>query len=416
MKTVARYLVYFGLLLLISTTTILNSHADSSTPIISEYNTKVETNFLNINLAFMKFGNDQSQIVIGAFKDKVFVSNRESSKISVYKIKKNSTEILFDFNQSIQLPSVKNAKNYILDIEALSTTRFAVTKVEFFDDPSECSVMQLYLYDTKTQKTESMFTSKPCLGGVGAWSEIAGRIAVDHKKSTLYVSGGNVLTDLYANTFPRPGLCCLSGTYEQNIKKTNLFGSITSVDLNSKKQKKISSGHRAPQGLEFDSIRNILFSTEHGPRGGDELNLIKQGRNYGWPYVSFGREYLTEQKNAVNNFQIKPKTNSHNGFTEPLYSWVPSIAPSQLVVVNSTNPLSLFWKGDILVSSLKDKSIRRIRLGAANQFIYDERIEIGKRIRDLEPIDEGLIASTDDGYLIIIGPNPADVNGVFPAK
>ncbi len=381
-----------------------------------EINKQVETNFLTLNLDFFKIGNEQQQFVLGASKNTIHVANRESNKVASHRIVKNSGKTEIEFIEEIELPAAKNSKNYILDIETLSTTRFAVTKVEFYDDPSKCSVMNLYIYDTNIKKVEKVFTTKPCLGGVGAWSEIAGRMAFDKKKSLIYISGGNVLTDLYANTFPRPGICCISGTFEENLKKTNLYGSIVSVDLVSKKQTKISNGHRAPQGLEFDPDRNLLLSTEHGPRGGDELNIIQKGNHYGWPYVSYGREYLTEQKSLPNNFQTKPKINTHIGFIEPMYSWLPSIAPSQLAIVNSTNPFSMFWKGDILVSSLKDKSIRRIRLGLATQIVYDERIEIGKRIRDLEPIKEGFIGSTDDGYLFLMTSNLQNLNGVFPPK
>jgi hypothetical protein len=411
-----KFFICLGCILLISTNSIFPSHSEPVNYETPEYNKSVETNFLSLDLKFFKIGGEQQQIVFGAFKNIIYVSNRESNRVSTYRMEKNASETEIKLIEEIVLPAEKDSKNYILDIEAISTTRFAVSKVEFYDDPSKCSVMNLYVHDTIMKKTKKIYTSKPCLGGVGAWSEIDGRLAIDQKNSLIYISGGNVLTDLYANTFPRPGICCLSGTFEENMKKTNLYGSIVSVNLVSKKQIKISDGHRAPQGLEFDPDRKLLFSTEHGPRGGDELNLIEEGNHYGWPYVTFGREYLTEQKKLLNNFKTKPKTNSHEGFTEPLYSWVPSVAPSQLAIVNSKNPFSIFWKGDILVSTLKDKSIRRIRLGSKDQFIYDERIEVGKRIRDLEPSEQGLIASTDDGYLILITPNNQELNGVFPPK
>lgn len=80
--------------------------------------------------------------------------------------------------------------------------------------------------------------------------------------------------DLFANSYPRPGFCCSNEmSYEQKLESTNLYGSIVSINRKTLQNYKLDKGHRGPQGLYFDKNRNLLFSTEHDPRGGDELNV-----------------------------------------------------------------------------------------------------------------------------------------------
>lgn len=160
---------------------------------------------------------------------------------------------------------------------------------------------------------------------------------------------------------------------------------------------RISQGHRNGQGLALDQ-RGQLWETEHGPRGGDELNLIVRGRDYGWPFVTLGQPY------GSGDYVMPRRTGTHAGYTPPRTAWVPSVATSELVQVPAS------WRGwataaggDLLMGTLKDRSLWRIRVSADNRVLQRERISVGHRIRDLEVRpDRTIAATTDDGKLLIL--------------
>ncbi|MGB8022158.1 MAG: PQQ-dependent sugar dehydrogenase [Candidatus Nanopelagicales bacterium] len=160
---------------------------------------------------------------------------------------------------------------------------------------------------------------------------------------------------------------------------------------------RISQGHRNGQGLLLDR-RGLLWETEHGPRGGDELNLIVRGRDYGWPFVTLGQPY------GSSDYVMPRRTGTHAGYTAPRTAWVPSVATSELVQVPSS------WRGwttavggDLLMGTLKDRSLWRIRVSADNRVVQRERISVGQRLRDLDVRpDRTIAATTDDGKLLIL--------------
>jgi len=163
----------------------------------------------------------------------------------------------------------------------------------------------------------------------------------------------------------------------------SMFGKVLFIDLETKMHKIFSSGHRNPQGLTV--AKNSILSTEHGPRGGDEINLITYGNNYGWPLVSYGEPYFWEEKITKKYKYLK--SHSDNGFSEPIYSFVPSIGISEIIKV--PDDFSEYWKNNFLVTSLGAKSIYRILFDENfSKVIYYEEIFIGKRIRDIIYLDE----------------------------
>jgi cytochrome c2 len=165
------------------------------------------------------------------------------------------------------------------------------------------------------------------------------------------------------------------------------YGKVFEVNLATGTKRLISIGHRNPQGLTQDGAGRI-WSTEHGPQGGDELNLIENGRNYGWPLVTLGTECLQCE------WQHQGR---HEGYAQPIYSWVPSIAVSNLIEVQG---FADEWDGDLLVGSLKNQSLHRLRL-EGNRVQYDEPIFIGDRIRDIAQRDDGaILVWTDSAKLI----------------
>jgi glucose/arabinose dehydrogenase len=165
------------------------------------------------------------------------------------------------------------------------------------------------------------------------------------------------------------------------------YGKLFEVDLATGTKRLISIGHRNPQGLTQDHAGRF-WSTEHGPEGGDELNLIENGRNYGWPLVTLG----------TGCFQCEWQGQGrHEGYAQPIYSWVPSIAVSNLIEVQGFAPE---WDGDLLVGSLKNQSLHRLRL-EGSRVQYDEPIFIGDRIRDIAQFDDGaILVWTDSAKLI----------------
>ena len=159
-----------------------------------------------------------------------------------------------------------------------------------------------------------------------------------------------------------------------------------------------SYGHRNPQGMAFDSTGNQLWSIEHGPRGGDEINLIKPGRNYGWPVVSHGKEYWAP-------LSIGEGTEKE-GMENPVKVYIPSIAPGSLLFYNGDRYNG--WKGNLFAGALKLQHLNRIILNQNNEAIGEERLfkDLRKRIRGLTQSPDGLIYfSTDDGAIYRIEPD-----------
>ena len=156
-----------------------------------------------------------------------------------------------------------------------------------------------------------------------------------------------------------------------------------------------SYGHRNPQGIFFDIQKNRLWSIEHGPKGGDEINLIYPGFNYGWPIISFGYEYGT---------QILVGEGTHKeGLEQPIKYFSPSIAPSSLIVYSGTAFPE--WKGNLFSGALKLAHINRIEIGHSNSEVIEERLleSFGERIRNIIESPEGwLYFSTDSGKIMRI--------------
>jgi hypothetical protein len=159
----------------------------------------------------------------------------------------------------------------------------------------------------------------------------------------------------------------------------SIFGKTVFIDKKTKEHQIFSKGHRNAQGLFIKN--DIILSTEHGPRGGDEINKIEYKKNYGWPIVSYGDSYKSTNLKYL-------KSHKENGFQEPIYAFVPSIGISELIILpNSFNPK---WKFNALVTSLNGRSIYRVKFEdeSFQKIIYVEKIFIGERIRDIKYVDK----------------------------
>jgi glucose/arabinose dehydrogenase len=156
-----------------------------------------------------------------------------------------------------------------------------------------------------------------------------------------------------------------------------------------------SSGHRTPYGLAF-APDGRLWEVEHGPKGGDELNLIEPDKNYGWPLVSYATNY--------DGVPI-PSPDTRADLTKPVIYWTPIIAPGNLIFYNG----AMFpqWKGSALVSGLATKTINRITFDDKGGATPAERWDVGHRIRDIEVGPDGslwMIEDTRTGGLFRVTP------------
>lgn len=158
-----------------------------------------------------------------------------------------------------------------------------------------------------------------------------------------------------------------------------------------------SYGHRNPQGLLYDSKNDNLWSIEHGPRGGDEINLVKKGRNYGWPVISYGKEYWGPLN--VGEGTVKA------GMEQPVKVYIPSIAPGSLLLYSGDAFPQ--WRGNLFSGALKLKHLNRVSISSDNKAIAEERLleDLNERIRALAQSPQGWIYfSTDSGKIMRIRP------------
>ena len=156
----------------------------------------------------------------------------------------------------------------------------------------------------------------------------------------------------------------------------------TSNDQNVKSHKGIFSyGHRNPQGLAFDKATNTIYENEHGPRGGDEINVLVTGKNYGWPKITYGLDYT--------GLPISDKV-AMDGMEQPLLYWVPSIAPSGMTFYDKD--LFADWKGNLLVSALAGEQLRRVELKAGKVLKQETFLtELKTRFRNITTAPDGSI-------------------------
>ncbi|NIA00750.1 PQQ-dependent sugar dehydrogenase [Massilia sp. CCM 8734] len=156
-----------------------------------------------------------------------------------------------------------------------------------------------------------------------------------------------------------------------------------------------SYGHRNIQGMALDANGRV-WATEHGPRGGDELNLVEAGQNYGWPMQSYGRDYRTGEPVGQ---AVVP------GMTQPRIAWVPSPGASGLVQYSGSQFPQ--WRGSLFSGGLATTDVRRIVLDKDANVVSQERLLIGKRVRDVRQGPDGhlyVITDEDNGQLLRIVP------------
>lgn len=156
-----------------------------------------------------------------------------------------------------------------------------------------------------------------------------------------------------------------------------------------------SYGHRNPQGLIYDKANDRVWDIEHGPRGGDELNLVEKGKNYGWPITCYGINYdgsvLTDKKEM-------------EGVTNPAHYWVPSIAPCGSMIVTSDKYPE--WKGNLLIGALALRHIARVQLDGTKYVKEEKLLNNVARFRNVAEGPDGFIYAVTEGPGLLLRINP----------
>lgn len=251
---------------------------------------------------------------------------------------------------------------------------------ERWRDQDQCLTMAVSATELDTPGAahwKTIYTSNPCLQPEGLFDrlESGGRMVLRSDGKLLLSLGDFGLIDREAPMAQRA---------DTDYGKVLLISRDGSREV-------WSRGHRNPQGIQIDS-RGHVWSTEHGPQGGDELNLLLAGRNYGWPFTTYGTSY------GSISWDHPPPDSTR--MESPVQAFLPSIGISNLIQVRGAE--FGVWSGDLLVASLRARSLYRIRLDG-NRVAYRERIQVGSRIRDLaESADGGIVLWTDDQTIMTV--------------
>ncbi len=156
-------------------------------------------------------------------------------------------------------------------------------------------------------------------------------------------------------------------------------------------------GHRNPQGIVVDEDSGDVYLHEHGPRGGDELNRLAPGNNYGWPAITYGLDY--------SGAYVSPFT-EHPGMEQPLHYWVPSIAPAGMTWYGGDAFPE--WRGDLFVTGLVSQDVRRLDM-EGGKFVSESIVfeEIGERLRDIRTAPDGslyILTDSENGKIVRVAP------------
>ena len=310
----------------------------------------------------------------------------ENSKINFNTIKSNIQEIIqypeFYVNSQYGIKDilVKNNKIYLSYVNQHYEGCFSTSILEGDLNYSFINFKQFYLSNSCVDKKDEYFN-------------------IPKNKLIAHQSGGRMIINDNLMFFS-------TGEYRNRTlaqKEDNDFGKIISINLLDKTKKIVSKGHRNPQGLFLSEDLNILFSTEHGPHGGDEINFLKIDElkntipNYGWPMASYGRHYYDNNNDDDERYKLAPLKKSHSkyGYVEPLKYYNPSVGISQIIgipkkfsgkdnykfVVGTMGNAKRFKEGMLSLHFFEfDKEKEKI--------INSEIIPIKSRVRDMIYIKE----------------------------
>ena len=308
---------------------------------------------------------------IDFFKDSIIILSARG--ILAYK-----NDLLNDVKDFVQIKN--NIETFINSKQYAKSKSFSLKDLSIFDNKIYISYTEEIKEDCwntsvifgefnlKNIKFKKLFSPKECL--IGASGNQAGGRIVKFDEEHILLSIG----DYQIRNTPQD--------------KQSVNGKLLRINIKNSDYEIISMGHRNPQGLLYDKEANIVLETEHGPRGGDEINLIKINEinkkkilNYGWAISSYGEHYGNPKKN-VEKYKQFPLYKSHKnyGFIEPLRYFVPSIAISEIVKIDTKR----YAFGSMGTARDGDKSIYFFELDNANEIINFYQLKVFERVRDLK--------------------------------
>lgn len=364
--------------------------------------------------------NNDQFFALDRFSGKLFRFDRQNEEMSnlylgnIYEqlgLPSNESEskVGQKINNAGKLNGEKSVFTTAFDLEYAFEKLYMTVTVPSIDNT--CTALKLYVYSVPSTKLDKIWDPKvlletPCILDKSTPTMWGGRIT--HSLKSIFVSVGEQRYD--PSGFPKADQVSAS-----EIKNSNSpFGKVIEISPQHDEYKIYSSGHRNAQGLFFSHDDGKLFESEHGPFGGDEVNILLRGKNYGWPFGTFGKPYpLFDSGNNNDEFRaINPsytidkqlskfgaKSGQQANASLPILSWTPSVGAGNLTKVQSTS-IYEDWQGNIVFSAMVEKSLHRLIL-SKNTVVFDERIPIGLRVRDFIINESGyLILSTDEGKLL----------------
>ena len=345
----------------------------------NDYNFKFlpDTQFIKLNLKSKKLIfpeefilNHTNKKKLGGYKHrfKSFFFDQFNEKILLTDYLGGTYEFNLNFltNTQVKEINLNKIKNNLVTSKVLDTlVEGNYFFVSYIGGDKSCETMNVAMSEIKDLSEfefRNIFSSDEC----GDYIQ-AGRMVLNKKddENSLLFSTTNQTPDKITD---RPQ------------KDDSIFGKIISLNLNDFSYSIYSKGHRNIQGLYSD--KDVILATEHGPRGGDEINNISKGKNYGWPLASYGERY---SGNKDKNVYLK--NHKKNGFQEPIYAFVPSIGISE--IIRLSNNFTNKFEDNYILTSLYGRNIFRIKFDEEyDKIIFIEKIYIGNRIRDIKFIEE----------------------------
>lgn len=316
-------------------------------------------------------------------------------KLTATRISLDTNQIQFEAHAASEGYAIKPGRNVgyaglgmrLHDLLLLHDSKRLAATYTRWDDEAKCVKLHLVIADftagdmPEVGPWQTLFSTRPCmpLSGIKrkpfAGHQAGGRM--------VEMTDGRILFTI--GDFKNDGV-------KRDISAADLsnsYGKLHSLDLVSGVTEVFSTGHRNAQGLVIASDGRI-WSTEHGPTGGDEVNLLGKGADYGWPLATYGRDCA----NCAWQQQGR-----HDGHGLPILAYVPSIGISNLIELQDFAPI---WNGDLLVASLKQETLHRLHI-REGRAVVDEPIRIGDRLRDIQMLDDGRVALwTDSGKLMFL--------------
>ena len=278
-------------------------------------------------------------------------------------------------------------------------------------DDDSCESLRAFEFTLANQGISNFFEffNSPCIedkSNPGMW---AGRFT--NSSENLYMSVGEQRFD--RSGFPKNGAV----TKAEISNVDSVFGKVLKFSTKLSDFEIYSSGHRNAQGLHYSIDSKRLYESEHGSLGGDEINILEKGVDYGWPEVAYGRAYgwlfASGEKNPDSvpgtdfNSVLKEKhgfiRGTHPNYAKPLLSWYPSVAVGALKQVSNTSALKE-WRTNLLVATFADNGMHRIEM-LNGRVVLDEQIDTGGRVRDFEITESGMLfIAYDESNLIYLKP------------